>query len=329
MILRGSAVIRNTTEGSGEISDNILRNGGSVDPSIKPLTEISIGTVETLPAGSDATASLTGTKWAKALNLGIPQGAKGDTGDVGPRGPQGVQGERGPKGDTGDTGPRGVAGPQGPQGPQGEQGPQGKAGPMGAKGLKGDTGERGPSGLQGPQGNKGDKGDPGDDYVLTAEDKAEIAGIVETDIAGDYVASQSSNIRAESATIENADGSITVAATSKIGWINPVTKTATITVTGTKTRIADEQSYMEYQPSNGLHIKNNIYLKTEYNSEDITSIQIVPGAHPYILFAKTDEGANYEGYIRGLKAPLDASDAANKAYVDGLVGDIETLLAAI
>ena len=54
MKLRGSAVIRNTTEGSGEISENILRNGGTVDPSIKPLTEISIGTVETLPAGSYA-----------------------------------------------------------------------------------------------------------------------------------------------------------------------------------------------------------------------------------------------------------------------------------
>ncbi len=183
MKLRGSAVIRNTMEGSGELSENILRNGGSVDPSIKPLTEISIGTVETLPAGSDATATMTGTKWAKLLNLGIPQGAQGETGAAGPRGPQGVSGERGPKGDTGEPGPRGVAGPVGPQGPQGEQGPQGKAGPMGAKGLKGDTGERGPAGPQGPQGNKGDKGDPGEDYVLTADDRTEIAGIVETDIA--------------------------------------------------------------------------------------------------------------------------------------------------
>lgn len=185
MKLRGSAVIRNTTEGSGEISENILRNGGTVDPSIKPLTEISIGTVETLPAGSDATATLTGTKWAKLLNLGIPQGEQGETGDTGPRGPQGVQGERGPKGDRGEQGPRGEAGPQGPQGPEGEKGERGLQGIQGPQGLQGIPGERGPQGLQGPQGNagaQGPAGQDGSDYVLTSEDKDEIAAIVLADL---------------------------------------------------------------------------------------------------------------------------------------------------
>lgn len=200
MKLRGSAVIRNTTEGSGEISENILRNGGTVDPSIKPLTEISIGTVETLPAGSDATATLTGTKWAKLLNLGIPQGEKGETGDTGPRGPQGVQGERGPKGDRGEQGPRGAAGPQGPQGPEGEKGERGLQGIQGPQGLQGIPGERGPQGVQGPQGNPGPAGqdgapgqdgkdgkdgkdgEDGHDYVLTTADKAEIAGMIDAPV---------------------------------------------------------------------------------------------------------------------------------------------------
>lgn len=44
--------------------------------------DISIGTVETLPAGSAATATITGTPEAPVLSLGIPQGAKGDTGEV-------------------------------------------------------------------------------------------------------------------------------------------------------------------------------------------------------------------------------------------------------
>lgn len=42
--------------------------------------EFSIGEVETLPAGSEATASITGTKENPVLNLGIPKGEKGADG---------------------------------------------------------------------------------------------------------------------------------------------------------------------------------------------------------------------------------------------------------
>lgn len=51
--------------------------------------------MQTLPAGANATAEITGTTPNLALNLGIP---KGDPG------------EQGPKGDTGETGPQGPAG---------------------------------------------------------------------------------------------------------------------------------------------------------------------------------------------------------------------------
>lgn len=47
------------------------------------LTGISIGTVETLAPGADASASLTETESGIALNLGIPQGAQGEGGGVG------------------------------------------------------------------------------------------------------------------------------------------------------------------------------------------------------------------------------------------------------
>lgn len=56
---------------------------------------VTIGTVQTLPAGANATAEITGTTPNLALNLGIP---KGDPG------------EQGPKGDTGEAGPQGPAG---------------------------------------------------------------------------------------------------------------------------------------------------------------------------------------------------------------------------
>ena len=48
-----------------------------------PVAAFSIGTVSTLDPGDDATATITGTDEAPVLNLGIPQGVKGDTGDTG------------------------------------------------------------------------------------------------------------------------------------------------------------------------------------------------------------------------------------------------------
>jgi hypothetical protein len=59
-----------------------------------------------------------------------------------------------------------------------------KTGPKGDRGFKGDKGDRGeqgpagPQGIQGVQGLRGPKGDKGDAYILTQEDKSEIAGIV-------------------------------------------------------------------------------------------------------------------------------------------------------
>lgn len=44
--------------------------------------DFSIGTVSTLPAGSDATATITGTAAAPVLNLGLPQGPQGVPGEA-------------------------------------------------------------------------------------------------------------------------------------------------------------------------------------------------------------------------------------------------------
>ncbi|QZN97790.1 hypothetical protein [Symbiopectobacterium purcellii] len=43
-----------------------------------PANSLSVGTVITLPAGSSAAAAITGTPPSQILNLGIPQGGKGD-----------------------------------------------------------------------------------------------------------------------------------------------------------------------------------------------------------------------------------------------------------
>ena len=60
-------------------------------------------------------------------------------------------------------------GPQGPAGPQGEKGEKGEQGIPGEKGDKGDKGDTGATGAQ------GEPGKDGEDYVLTNEDKQEIA----------------------------------------------------------------------------------------------------------------------------------------------------------
>lgn len=62
-----------------------------------PLT-LKIGTVTTLPAGSQATASISGVAPNWVVNLGIPVGATGA---------QGTQGVPGQQGQTGATGPQG------------------------------------------------------------------------------------------------------------------------------------------------------------------------------------------------------------------------------
>lgn len=51
---------------------------------------LSIGTVQTLPAGASATASVTKQGSGYALNLGIPQGVAGADGSIGPQGPAGT-----------------------------------------------------------------------------------------------------------------------------------------------------------------------------------------------------------------------------------------------
>jgi hypothetical protein len=139
-------------------------------------TTLSIGTVVTGDAGSEATATVTGTAPSQTISFTIPRGdtgATGATGATGPQGPQGIQGVKGDKGDTGATGATGETGATGPQGEQGLQGiqgetgatgatgPQGEQGIQGIQGIQGETGPTGPQGETGPQGAQGIQGETG------------------------------------------------------------------------------------------------------------------------------------------------------------------------
>ena len=99
------------------------------------VPEIGIGTVTTGAAGSQASASITGTTGDVTLNMTIPRGNTGAQGPAGEKGDTGAQGPQGPAGEKGDTGATGPQGPAGEKGDTGAQGPQGPAGPQGDPGI--------------------------------------------------------------------------------------------------------------------------------------------------------------------------------------------------
>lgn len=146
------------------MSDTVILDGelsllNQFDGEVGTVIEVGHGTgIDTIVFNSDYTLTFNmsdGTTFTTGSIRG-EQGAKGDAGE---------QGNQGSKGDKGDQGIQGIQGPKGDKGDAGETGPQGQTGPTG------------------PQGPKGDKGDPGDDYILTAQDKQDIANLVDIPLA--------------------------------------------------------------------------------------------------------------------------------------------------
>ena len=138
-------------------------------------TPVITATATTLPAGSSATVTKSGTAENPTFEFGIPKGDKGDKGDTG------ATGDTGPQGPQGLTGPRGETGKQGPKGDKGDTGATGPAPiititvdtlPAGSSATvtktgsnetpnfnfgipRGDKGEKGDTGPQGPKGDSG------------------------------------------------------------------------------------------------------------------------------------------------------------------------------
>lgn len=201
VVIDGAEVTLTEQIDGGEVSLTRNIDGGEVGDSFVPLPHITIGEVETLPAGSEATATMTGTSSQPVLNLGLVKGDKGEKGDKGDAGSlasvtatidsgigtpyitveydgdnaqfsfhnlKGERGEQGPQGVQGEQGIQGVQGIQGIQGEKGDtgdtgpQGPQGETGPQGPQGVKGDTGEQGPKGDTGDTGATGPQGPQGE-----------------------------------------------------------------------------------------------------------------------------------------------------------------------
>ena len=147
-----------TKLGGIKVGANLSITSDGVLSAKNTTVSVQVGSTNTVPSGTPASVTNSGTDTNVFLDFSIPegpkgeQGPKGDTGSRGPQGEQGLPGETGPKGDKGEKGDTGEQGPIGPQGPQGEAGPAGPTGPQGPEGPRGPEGPQGPQGEQGPQG---------------------------------------------------------------------------------------------------------------------------------------------------------------------------------
>jgi hypothetical protein len=248
-------------------------------------------------------------------------------------------------------------------GPQGEQGPIGETGPQGPKGDKGDQGEQGIQGEVGPEGPKGDKGDKGDtgetgpqgpagaDYILTEEDKQEIAGMVEVSGGGDvdltdyYTKTEVDELIPEAVIKSGAgtDSIMSLGATKAIGsnsialGFNASTSGHRNMCLGSYSATGGSGSYVLGESNNALY-QNSMaignYLKTSkfnqlvlgrYNAEDNTSIFVLgngTGSNDKRNAMTIDE--NNQVHFPGTVVVGENKDTiATTAYVDDAISTIE------
>ena len=188
------------------------------------------------------------------------------------------------------TGPQGAQGPKGDPGAKGDHGPEGPRGPQGVQGVQGETGPQGLQGPAGPQGPTGPEGPPGP--------------------------------KGDPGTTASADGFWGV-------YINE-----------------DGDLILNYAGDTppDLHIDENGDLIYTLNGQEINLGHVVGGGNGGGGLTQEEADKRYlqlsGGTLTGnlnmggkrlgqVGAPQAATDAANKQYVDNLVGDIETLLAQI
>lgn len=154
----------------GELAHEASTAAESAQDALEQMESVT-ASAETLPAGSSATATF--SNWA--LTFGIPRGEQGEQGERGAQGERGLPGERG------------------------EQGLPGEPGTPGQDGfsptitvtditnghrltITDKTGTQTVDVMNGAKGDPGQQGQPGQDYVLTAQDKQDIADIVLADL---------------------------------------------------------------------------------------------------------------------------------------------------
>ena len=210
------------------------------------------------------------------------------------------QPSRGEAGATGATGPQG---PKGDTGATGPQGPQGATGATGPQGPKGDTGDAGP---KGDKGNKGDKGDKGDTGATGAA-----AGF------GSITATVGAEVGTPSVSVETSgpDTAKNLAFTFKNLKGEPGQSVGSIQRTAGTGAPGTTDTYTMYDSGGGT-----IGTFTVYNGTDGTGSGDFKADGSVPMTGDLNAG---EHKIINVAAPTADGDAANKAYVDSAVDNVE------
>lgn len=228
------------------------------------------------------------------------------------RGAQGPQGTQGPQGLQGETGPQGEQGPAGPTGPQGEQGQTGPTGPQGPAGTSIKSIER-TSGT----------GAPGttDTYTITMTDNSTATFSVYNGAngegSGDFM----------------ADGSVPMAGALQMGG-HKIENVAEPTAATDAARLQEVQSITaaslgaipaaEKGAANGVATLGS---DGKVPSGQLPEMNYDPAGSAAGVQANLTAHENSKNNPHGVTAAQVG--AATVEYVDSIVGNIETLLAAI
>ena len=266
-------------------------------------------TVDDTTGTPSATVEASGPDTAKVFSFAF-SGIKGETGATGPQGPKGDTGATGPQGPQGATGETGPRGEQGPQGETGTQGPQGTAAGFGEATASVDESTGAPDvtvSTSGPDTAKvfdfqfsGLKGETG-----AAAGFGQITATV-----GDTVGTPSVSVEASGPdTAKNLAFTFANLKGEPGQSVGSIQRTAGTGAPGTT------DTYTMYDSDGGT-----IGTFTVYNGTDGTGSGDFKADGSVPMTGDLNAG---EHKIINVAAPTADGDAANKAYVDSAVDNVE------
>ena len=202
-------------------------------------------------------------------------------------------------------------------------------GPQGPAGPKGNDGYTPVKGVDYFDGQTGPEGPAGKDYVLTDEDKAEIAGLVEV-AGGECLLNEGSgtdSIRTPTATQAGGNNSIVLGyKSSSSGHRNHILGANNTTGSGSDAFAIGSNNTTYYQNSgvigNSLKCSKAYQIVLgRYNEEDSNALFIIGnGSGSGNRNAMTVDGSNQVHFPGTVVIGADKEEVATKAYVDANAG---------
>lgn len=299
------------------------------------------------PAKGDYTANLVtftdGQTFQEKYESGELTGPAGADGAPGSPGPAGAPGEQGP---AGPTGPKGDPGQDGPAGPAGADGAPGKDATInGVNALTIQGGTRVKAAQQGntltldtpdavtvPGGGTMQMGESLGDGPYTIEVTEDGEG---GDLSAEYVGYSNTGSGLEATNVQEAIDELAQKGGGEYLPLTGGTMQRDITIPADKAiKHGGSAAQIKMMPNGNIRIEAPLAEGAAAITVGTSGINLVNNTTQVLqtsesgvaLKANTDMTGHK---IANLAAPSDSADAANKQYVDGLVGDINAMLDAI